>query len=87
MGRARLFVFIDGKSAWREFTPSAACKAGRQPCANFENSAPLAEMVLLGNVALLSETPIEWDVQSMQIKGNPEAERFIRREYRKGWTL
>ena len=29
MGRAQLFVFIDGESAWREFTPSAMCKAGR----------------------------------------------------------
>ena len=29
MGRAQLFVFIDGESAWREFTPEAACKAGR----------------------------------------------------------
>jgi hypothetical protein len=28
-GRAQLFVFIDGKSAWREFTPEAACKPGR----------------------------------------------------------
>jgi len=28
-GRVRLFVFIDGKSAWREFTPSATCKPGR----------------------------------------------------------
>jgi hypothetical protein len=29
MGRGQLFVFINGKSAWREFTPSATCKAGR----------------------------------------------------------
>lgn len=28
-GQAKLFVFIDGKSAWREFTPSASCKPGR----------------------------------------------------------
>jgi hypothetical protein len=28
-GRAQLFVFINGKSAWREFTPSTTCKAGR----------------------------------------------------------
>jgi hypothetical protein len=28
-GRARLFVFIDGKSAWREFTPHDTCKPGR----------------------------------------------------------
>lgn len=29
MRRAQLFVFINGKSAWREFTPSSSCKAGR----------------------------------------------------------
>jgi hypothetical protein len=29
VGRAQLFVFINGKTAWREFNPSSACKAGR----------------------------------------------------------
>jgi hypothetical protein len=29
MGRAQLFVFINGKSAWRKFTPATACKTGR----------------------------------------------------------
>ena len=29
MGQAQLFVFVDGKSAWRDFTPPATCKAGR----------------------------------------------------------
>ncbi len=29
MGQAQLFVFINGKSAWRDFTPPATCKAGR----------------------------------------------------------
>jgi hypothetical protein len=28
-GRAKLFVFDDGRSAWREFTPSRSCKPGR----------------------------------------------------------
>jgi hypothetical protein len=28
-GRAQLFVFVDGESAWRDFTPEAACKPGR----------------------------------------------------------
>lgn len=28
-GRAQLFVFIDGKAAWREFTPPRTCKPGR----------------------------------------------------------
>jgi hypothetical protein len=29
MGRGQLFVFINGKSAWRKFTPATTCKAGR----------------------------------------------------------
>lgn len=28
-GQAQLFIFIDGRSAWRDFTPASACKAGR----------------------------------------------------------
>jgi hypothetical protein len=65
----------------------SACKAGRQPCASFEHSAPLTETVLLGNVALRSGKPIDWDSRKMQITGATEANRFIRREYREGWTL
>lgn len=29
MGHAQLFIFINGKSAWRDFYPPATCKAGR----------------------------------------------------------
>ena len=29
MGQAQLFVFINGKSAWRDFTPPTTCRAGR----------------------------------------------------------
>ena len=65
----------------------AACKAGLQPCASFERSAPLAEIVLLGNVALLTGAPIEWDSQKMHVTRASGASRFIRREYRKGWSL
>jgi len=65
----------------------AACKAGKQPCASFEHSAPLTEMVLLGNVAVLSGEPIEWDSEKLQITNVAEANRFIRREYRQGWSL
>jgi predicted dehydrogenase len=65
----------------------SACKAGGQPCASFQHSAPLTEMVLLGNAALLSGEPIEWDSEKIEITGAPEANRFIRREYRKGWSL
>ena len=65
----------------------SACRSGRQPCASFDDSARLTEMVLLGNVALQSENPIEWDSRKMQITNVPDANRFIRREYRTGWGL
>ena len=30
---------------------------------------------------------LEWDTKAMKIPNAPEAERFMKREYRKGWTL
>jgi predicted dehydrogenase len=65
----------------------SACKKGAQPCANFQYAAPLTEMVLLGNVALANGGPIEWNSETMQIAGAPDADRLIRRQYRKGWSL
>ncbi len=64
-----------------------ACRSGKQPCASFQVSAPLAEMVLLGNVALRAGKPIEWDSQKLRITNDADANRFVRREYRKGWAL
>jgi len=30
---------------------------------------------------------IEWDAAAMRATGCPEADKFIRREYRKGWEI
>jgi hypothetical protein len=54
---------------------------------NFDYGGALTEAVLLGNVALRSQTIIEWDAVNMKIPNAPAAERYLRREYRKGWTL
>ena len=64
-----------------------ACKGGPAACSRFEISGPLAEIVLLGNVALLSGKSIEWDRATMKIVNQPAANRYIHREYRDGWTL
>ena len=64
-----------------------ACKGGPEPPANFEYSAGLTEMVHLGNLAIRSGQPIEWDPEAMRVTNVPEANRFVRREYRKGWEL
>jgi hypothetical protein len=43
--------------------------------------------VLLGNVAYRAGKKLQWDADKLYPPNAPEAERFIRREYRKGWTL
>jgi len=64
-----------------------ACKGGTTPCSRFEVAGPLAEMALLGNVALLAGKPLEWDSKAMKNVNEPDANRHLRREYRRGWSL
>ena len=64
-----------------------ACKGGRPACSNFDFSGPLTEAVLAGNVAIRAGKRLEWDGPSIKAANAPEADAFIRREYRKGWSL
>jgi predicted dehydrogenase len=72
-----------------------ACKGGKEkPGSNFDFAGPLAEVVLLGNVALrlkvrgeMAKHKLLWDPKKFEITNVPEANRFLRREYRKGWSL
>ncbi len=43
--------------------------------------------MLLGNVAYRVGQKIEWDAANLKATNCPEAEKYLRREYRKGWTL
>lgn len=64
-----------------------ACKSGQQAGADFEYSALLTEICLLGNVAKRVDARIEWDGPNMQVTNLPEANQYIRTPYREGWTL
>ena len=64
-----------------------ACKGGEPACANFEYSGPMTEVVLLGNLALRSKGRLMWDGPNMRVTNNDEANQFVQREYRQGWTL
>jgi hypothetical protein len=43
--------------------------------------------VLLGNVSYRLGRPITWDAKNLTAVNDPEADRFIRHRYRKGWEL
>ena len=71
-----------------------ACKGGAPAGSNFDWAGPLAEAVLLGNVALrvelkekLARVKLEWDSKNLKVTNLPEANAFLHYEYRKGWTL
>jgi predicted dehydrogenase len=65
----------------------AACKGGDPTLSNFEYAGLLTEANHLGNVAYRSGKKIQWDTKEMRATNAPDAERYIKREYRKGWKL
>jgi len=73
-----------------------ACKGGKPAGSNFPDHAGLlAQVVLLGNVALrpvLKErkvfgTKLLWDAKEFKFTNMPEANQYITKEYRQGWSL
>ena len=64
-----------------------ACKTGGPTTCNFDYSGALTEAALLCNVALRTGKKLTWDAKKLKAIGCPEADAFIRREYRKGWKL
>jgi predicted dehydrogenase len=62
-----------------------AIKNGLKPGSNFDYSVPLTNLCLLGNLAIQVGKPIEWDAEKLEVKGMPDASKFIKRVYREGW--
>src|SRR5262249_42758887 len=63
-----------------------ACKGGAPALANFAYAALLTEVVLLGNVAVRVGKKLAWDGPNMRAIGCPEADQYLRRQYRKEWS-
>ncbi len=64
-----------------------ACKGGLPAGTNFDYAGPLTEIVLLGNIAVRTGKRIEWDAKNMKVTNIGEANKYVRREYRRGWEL
>jgi len=64
-----------------------ACKTGEPTTCNFEYAGWLTEANHLGNVAYRVGRKLEWNAAEMKATNVPEADPFIRRQYRKGWNL
>lgn len=64
-----------------------ACKGGEPAGSNFDFAGPLAEAVLLGNIAIRTGKKIQWDSPSMTVTNVPEANALVNPPYREGWSL
>ena len=71
---------------YKEFVD--ACRGGPPPGANFpDHAGVLTETCLLGNVALRAGKKLFWDGPAMKVTNDEDANKFLHREYRAGWTL
>jgi predicted dehydrogenase len=73
------------KGPYREWLD--ALKGGAPASSNFDNAAGLAEIVLLGKVALRTGATIYWDGPAMKAVNAPQADQYIRGYHRKGWEV
>jgi len=65
-----------------------AVKGEGKASSNFTDyGGPLAEVVLLGNLAIACGKKIEWDSVNLKAVNAPEVDAHVRREYRKGWEV
>lgn len=65
-----------------------ACKGGAPAGSNFvTHAAHLAEVVLLGNIALRTGEKLYWDAKELRFTNSEAANRLINPPYRKGWSL
>lgn len=64
----------------------AACRgSGKQSPGNFTNAFPISEAVNLYAVALRTRQRLLYDAEAMKITNNPDANKYLTREYRRGW--
>ena len=64
-----------------------ACKTGKSTLCNFDYSGALIEHNLLSLVAYRLGRKLDWDAKNLKATNCPEADKYIHKTYRQGWTL
>lgn len=62
-------------------------KSGKQIEGGFRQAWPITEAVNLYAVALRSQKTLHYDAETMKIKNNEDANKYLTRTYRKGWGI
>jgi hypothetical protein len=72
----------DGNALWIN-----SFKNNTQSPGSFIYAGPVTETILLGAVALRAGERVEYDSANMRITNVPDTNKYMVREYRKGWEL
>ena len=72
------------KELWADFLN--AIKTGGRPVSDIEEVQRSTNVALLGMLSLKLGRSVEWDGAKEVCIGDPEANRLLSREYRKGWA-
>ena len=72
----------DANNVWIE-----SFKNRTQSPGSFIYAGPVTETILLGAVALRAGRKVNYDSANMKITNVPEANKYLTREYRKGWEM
>ncbi|MCM4154248.1 gfo/Idh/MocA family oxidoreductase [Arenibacter sp. N53] len=77
---------LDDRNHYHHFVD--ACLGGEKTESHFAQSGPMTEAILLGTVAIrIPDKVLEWDAANMLFPKHPEANKYLQREYRKGWSV
>ena len=65
-----------------------ACLGGEKTESHFAQSGPMTEAILLGTVAVrVPDKLLDWDAVNLKFPNYPDANKYLRRTYRKGWQM
>lgn len=70
---------------YREWT--GACKAGSRTSCPIEFGCEMAEVALLGTIALRTGRMLQWDSRAMRITNSEQSNAHVDPPYRTGWSL
>jgi len=62
-------------------------KGGKRSRGDFVNAQTVAEAICLGNLAIRVGQRLQWDEKNLKVTNVPEANQYVKRQYRKGWEL
>ncbi|HLN26686.1 MAG TPA: Gfo/Idh/MocA family oxidoreductase [Gemmataceae bacterium] len=65
-----------------------ACRGNGRTAASFDYAGPLTESILLGCLSTrYPQTTLKWEAASLKVSNVAEANRLVRKVYRKGWEV